>query len=83
MAVEKKGSNEVIFRSRPSIVLTVKKQAEHKLEKEVWLREDLVQKLLIQRDYCHALEEDNRYLRKLLKEKGINAPPPVEPIIRE
>lgn len=59
------------------IVLTVKKQAEHKLEKEVKLRDNLMQELLTQRDYCNALEQDNKYLRELLDNNGIKAPPSV------
>lgn len=60
------------------IVLTVKLQAERQLEKEIHLREDLKQKMMTQRDYCNALEQDNRYLRQLLMENNIDAPPPVD-----
>lgn len=60
----------------------MKRQAEHTLEKEVRLRDELVQELLSQRDYCHALEEDNRFLRKLLQDNGLPVPPQVEPIAK-
>ncbi|XP_003738360.1 voltage-gated hydrogen channel 1 [Galendromus occidentalis] len=61
------------------IVLTVKMQAERQLEKEIQLREDLKQKMMTQRDYCNALEQDNKYLRQLLAENRIRAPLPVDP----
>lgn len=58
------------------IVLSVKTQAEHKLSKEVHLREAVEQELAKCRDYCAALEQEVESLRSLLKMNNIKELPP-------
>ncbi|XP_022711574.1 voltage-gated hydrogen channel 1-like [Varroa jacobsoni] len=72
-----------VVRILNGIVLTVKVQTEDKLETEIRRRKSILQELLTQRDYRHVLEENNRYLRKLLQENGVEVSPPVESITRK
>lgn len=58
------------------IVLTVKTQAEHRLAREVKLREKVLQDLLRNRDYCNALEQEIASLREILESHGIHDLPP-------
>ncbi|XP_064461023.1 voltage-gated hydrogen channel 1-like isoform X2 [Ornithodoros turicata] len=58
------------------IVMTVKSQAEHRLAREVKLREKVLQDFLKSRDYCNALEQEIASLRKILESSGIHDLPP-------
>ncbi|XP_023219447.1 voltage-gated hydrogen channel 1-like [Centruroides sculpturatus] len=58
------------------IVLSVKTQAEHKLSKEIQLREAVEQELAKCRNYCAALEQEVESLRSVLKMNNIKELPP-------
>ena len=53
------------------IVLTVKKQAEKKLQRERRLRQACEQELTKYREYCTAQEQEIELLRGLLRKHGI------------
>ena len=53
------------------VVLSVKRQAEKKIEREKHMREACEQELSKFRTYCTSLEGEIEYLHRLLKQHGI------------
>ena len=53
------------------VVLSVKRQAEKKIEREKHMREACEQELNKFRSYCSSLEGEIEYLHRLLKQHGI------------
>ncbi|GFS62563.1 voltage-gated hydrogen channel 1 [Nephila pilipes] len=58
------------------VVMSVKTQADHKLEKERHLREGVEQELTKCRLYANALEKEVEMLRSVLRKHNINEMPP-------
>lgn len=64
--------NDICFAAAVSgVVLSVKRQAEKKIEKEKHMREACEQELNKFRTYCTSLEGEIEYLHRLLKQHGI------------